>query len=92
VIEAALQEVLMTGASCAVISDESMPDDPRFAWHFRGRIETPTPPSNYAAISAICHQIASMTSRKAIAERPEHLRRTEEINARLRRTENATTD
>ncbi len=44
VIEAALQEVLMTGASCAVISDESMPDDPRFAWHFRGRIETPTPP------------------------------------------------
>ncbi|KAA2315024.1 MurR/RpiR family transcriptional regulator [Pseudooceanicola sediminis] len=82
-IEAALEEVLMIGASCAVISDESMADDPRFAWHFRCRIDNAPLPENPAAVGAVCHQIVTRTTRLAAQNRIERTQRIDEINARI---------
>lgn len=65
VMERALQEVVMIGAPCAVISDEAVADDPRFAWHFRCRIDAGEQTQTLAAVSAICHQIVRRTTRLA---------------------------
>ncbi len=79
----AIEEIAVTGAALAVVSDEAMASSPVPRWHFRCRTATETPQFNHAAVLSLCHWLVVRASARAGTEGRVRLRQVEEINERL---------
>lgn len=79
----ALDLIGQTGASVALISDESMGVDPALDWHFRCRVASGSTQFNHAAVMSLCHWIVVRAASQAGTEGRARLRDVDALNEKL---------